>query len=172
MTSPYYQMIVILFSRMNRFVQSPHYFDPESMCAGFCWKWVIERRLAMSSLCPLFQSAMSALEQRIQRINTVLCIPGSVCVIQASSEYICNTWWRILIVLHTVSVYTLLVWANKGMVMIYVCLLCMCDCESRGAVVAPPFQERQNNNCSPTVLKQKGMSDAPFPTNEQSRVTD
>lgn len=53
-----------------------------------------------------------------------------------------------------------------------VCFFCACNSGNRGALVAPPYQRRQNNNCSPTVLKQKGMNNAPFPTNEQSRVTD
>ncbi len=50
--------------------------------------------------------------------------------------------------IHTVSV---LVKVHTG-----VCLqghgddLCVCDSESRRAVVAPPFQKRQNNNCAET----------------------
>lgn len=60
--------------------------------------------------------------------------------------YIYNTWQRILMVIHTVSV---LVKVHTG-----VCLQGhgddLCVCESRGAVVAPPFQNRQNNNCAET----------------------
>lgn len=62
--------------------------------------------------------------------------------------------------------------AFRGVAVIRVCVTLKREQQRSVWSPSPPFQERLNNNCSPTVLQVEWMSKAPVPTNEQSRLRD
>lgn len=62
--------------------------------------------------------------------------------------------------------------AFRGVAVIRVCVTLKREQQRSVWSPSPPFQERLNNNCSPTVLQVEWMSKAPVPPNEQSRLRD